>query len=385
MFVVLDSLDLVSIKARVTTPAFIVNVAYIARILENLKHLRQQDACSVLFSIKSLPLEPVIKHIVPHVDGLSVSSLFEARLADELCSAKMNLHLTTPGLRTKEVAILGQLCQHISFNSLGQLQRFSRLLPASCSLGLRLNPNLSFSIDKRYDPCRQHSKLGVSLQDAKQNWAKNIKGIHFHTVFNQQNFAPLLATIALIESKLGKNLYDLDWINLGGGYLFDDNIDMRPLIKVARHLKLQYGVSVFIEPGNALVGRAGYLIASVIDLLRQDGKNIAILDTSINHNPEVFEYQKKPVLYKQIKTGKYPFILAGSTCLAGDLFGEYRFEQPLKLDDRIVFSGVGAYSLAKANRFNGYNLPDIYCANATTLNLVKQYSYQHYQQQWLSD
>jgi carboxynorspermidine decarboxylase len=381
----MNQLNIEAIKARVDTPAFVIDTAYITRILENLKQLRQQSGCKVLYSIKSLPLEVVLNQMSSVVDGFSVSALFEARFAHELSSDTASLHLTTPGLRADEILELGQLCRYISFNSLGQFQRLAGQLPGACSPGLRINPGLSFIEDNRYDPCRQNSKLGVPLQEAIEHWPKGIKGLHFHTVFGSQDFTSLVQTVELIENKLHNYLANLDWINLGGGYLFHNKVDTRPLINLVKYLREQYAVDVFIEPGNALVGQAGYLVATVIDLFNRDGKEIAVLDTSINHNPEVFEYQKPPTLYEHDAAGAYSVILAGSTCLAGDLFGEYRFTQPLKLDDRVIFTDVGSYSLIKANRFNGYNLPDIYSFESNELTLIKRYSYQNYQQQWLSD
>ena len=134
-----------------------------------------------------------------------------------------------------------------------------------------------------------------------------------------------------------------------------------------------------------VVDNAGYLLTTVIDSFVSDGQSIAVLDTSVNHNPEVFEYQRQLELHEQDTKGKYSIVLAGCTCLAGDIFGEYQFNKPLVVGDQLVFKQVGAYSLIKANRFNGYNLPDIYQYQARQITHTKHYSYQDYRQQWLAD
>jgi carboxynorspermidine decarboxylase len=130
------------------------------------------------------------------------------------------------------------------------------------------------------------------------------------------------------------------------------------------------------------VGNAGYLVTTVIDRFMSDGKEIAVLDTSVNHHPEVFEYQRKPELVEEKIDGKYLYQLVGSSCLAGDVFGEYQFNNALKIGDRLVFSNVGAYSMIKANRFNGYNLPDIYTIGEGGSVLFKQATYSAYREQW---
>jgi carboxynorspermidine decarboxylase len=246
-----------------------------------------------------------------------------------------------------------------------------------------VNPKLSFSADTRFDPCRPHSKLGVDI-DAL--WLSNVidqvQGLHIHTVFSARDFTPLIKTIEKLRDYMSDKLAKLRWINLGGGYLFSEIKDHQPFIDLVLALKKDFDFDVYIEPGKAVVGNAGYLIATVLDSFVSDGKTIAILDTSVNHNPEVFEYQRQPELYEHDTLGHYPIILAGCTCLAGDVFGEYRFKTPLKIGDKVVFKNVGAYSLIKANRFNGYALPSVYLWNGQNLDKINQDSYQNYYQQW---
>ncbi len=142
-------------------------------------------------------------------------------------------------------------------------------------------------------------------------------------------------------------------------------------------------MAIYIEIGNGIVGNAAQIVASVIDVFESDGKTVAILNTSINHNPEVFEFQRTPIILEHDAKGNYSAILAGGTCLAGDIFGEYRFKHPLQLGDKITFNNVGAYTLIKANRFNGHNLPSIYLRHIDNrLELLKNYTYNDYQQQW---
>lgn len=366
-----------------TTPALVLDADTLRENLAVLQGLRERSGCKVLYSIKALPLSSVLAIARPYVDGFAVSSLFEAKLAAEFLPAQASLHLSTPGIRPDEWPELAALLTHVSFNSAPQYLRLAPNTPASCALGLRVNPHLSFLDDARFNPCRAHSKLGISLDELWQSsYLEQVQGLHVHTVFAATDFKPLIATVAKLRSYFGKDLAKLKWLNLGGGYLFKQIADHRPFIELVLQLRHDFGLEVFIEPGKAVVGDAGHLLATVLDCFVSDGKTVAILDTSVNHNPEVFEYQRQPSVYGHDPKAKYPVLLAGCTCLAGDVFGEYRFHQPLAIGTKIVFTQVGAYSLIKAHRFNGYNLPDIYVHQDARLQRVKHYAYADYRQQW---
>jgi len=373
-------------QSNIATPALVLDAAQLLANVNALAALRQQSACKVLYSIKSLPFTPVLEMVKPFIDGFSVSSLFEAKLADEVLAKTGSLHLATPGIRPDEVAELAELCTHISFNSLSQHQRFAPLISHQTSVGLRINPKLSFVQDARYNPCRQHSKLGVDIDDF---WLSSsidpIQGLHIHTNFSGTDYSPLLKTVAKLALYLRDKLGKLCWLNLGGGYLYCQIKDQQPFIDQVQSLKNTFGLEIYIEPGKSVLENTTHLVATVLDVFASDGKTIAILDTSVNHQPEVFEYQFQPDVVGQETNGKHKLILAGSTCLAGDLFGEYQFNKPLQLGDKIVFKNVGAYSLVKASRFNGYNFPDIYLQGENGLEKIKHYTYQDYRQQWVKD
>jgi carboxynorspermidine decarboxylase len=377
------------------TPAFIYDEALILQKLALLAQVREDADVRVLYSVKALPCLPLLARMSPHVDGYSVSSLFEARLAAEALAAAglrktRRLHITTPGLRAEELPELADLCDAISFNSLEQCQRLAPLAGAGPSLGIRVNPDRSFLADVRYDPCRPRSKLGVPLPDLQAALDRTgrvrippLAGLHFHTVFESRSLDPLRDTLAIIEAALGPSLSRLDWLNLGGGYLFDDTGLAAELAAIVGRLRQCYGLEVYIEPGKAIVGEAGTLLARVIDCFEREGMAIAVLDSGVHHLPEVFEYQKPPQVAEHCPEGDFPCLLVGNSCLAGDVFGEYRFESPLKLGDPIRFTGVGAYAMVKASRFNGHDLPALYLQEpGGAVSLMKRYGYEDYHGYW---
>jgi carboxynorspermidine decarboxylase len=321
----------------------------------------------------------------PLVDGFAVSSLFEAQLAKCIAEEKKEIHFTTPGLRREGIDSLFKLCNRVSFNSLSQFMKYKDYAGKQTSCGLRINPELSFIRDNRYDPCRKYSKLGVPLSALKSlsldemKSLEDCRGLHFHSNCESTEFGQLVETVNHIYVHIPESLKRVDWVNIGGGYLFDGESNFEKFREAILFLKSKFNSKVFFEPGKAIVGDAGYLIASVIDVFRVDGRSIAVLDTAVNHMPEVFEYQYRPKVLDSAKRGKYEYILAGSTCLSGDLFGTYRFDAPLEIGARLVFTEIGAYTLVKASMFNGINLPSVYSVDQNgDLKLRQQFGFEDY-------
>lgn len=373
------------------TPAFIYDADTIADACRRFRGLSDAVGCCPLFSLKSFSFVDAVRRIVPPLGGLAASSLFEARLARDVIGDRGTVHLTTPGLRTQDIGPLAKLCDYISFNSLSQCQRFLKTLCAQgVRCGLRVNPQLSFVDDDRFDPCRKHSKLGVPLdqlcillQDDPQR-LDGITGLHFHNNCESSQFEQLLATVKHIEAQLGPFLKQLEWVNVGGGYeLPDDDHVPHAFASAILRLRDGHGLEVFVEPGSSLVRDSGYLVSSVLDLFSSDGRAVAVLDTSVNHMPEVYEYQFEPDVLGHRDGGRFQYILTGRTCLAGDLFGEYAFDEPLEVGSRLVFPSMAAYTLVKAHTFNGVNLPTVYEYSADHgLTLKHRFEYRDFERTW---
>ncbi len=366
------------------TPAYIFDQSKFTARLKQFSDLRQKTRFKLLYSIKALPLPAVLGKMLPYVDGFSASSLFEAKLAREVLidhgGDQRSVHITTPGFREDELAKLINVCDYLSVNSLNQWQRFSDRLRGSINAGIRVNPQLSFLDDDRYDPCRQFSKLGVAIDQVQD--LEGMSGLHFHTMFGSESIEPLRKTIEKIEAELGVLLHQLEWINIGGGYVFNDQDSFSEFENIVCDLSDRYDLTIFFEPGKGIIDDAGELVTEVIDLFESDGKTIAVLDTSVSHHPEIFEYQRSPVI-KEAADGDWNCILVGSSCKSGDLFGEYSFNETLQIGSQITLMDVGAYSLVKASRFNGINLPDVYLRNSKDkLELIKRYDYENYKNLW---
>ena len=208
---------------------------------------------------------------------------------------------------------------------------------------------------------------------------ERVAGLHFHTNCDSTDFGALLATARHIEDQLSAALEKVEWINLGGGYLFDETEDLEPFYQTAELFQDKYGLTVFIEPGASMVRKSGFLVSSVIDKFVSDAQEVVVLDTTVNHMPEVLEYDYKPAIQGTMACGAYEYALVGCTCLAGDVFGTYSFTEPLEIGSRVVFEEVGAYTLVRAHRFNGVELPTI-CklSNEGQLEVCKKFSFEEF-------
>lgn len=370
---------------NIETPAFIYDEAQLLEDAELARAAVQDDSTRLLFAMKSYSIAGGLKLISQQVDGFAASSLFEAQLAQQVLGKQGTIHLTTPGLRTSELDQLVRLSDYISLNSLPQWQRFRNQLREQVSCGIRVNPEMSFVEDPRYDPCRPHSKLGVPLSLLRRTFEQTpeeldgIEGLHIHSNCDSDDFSQLLQTVRQLKSSVGDFLARLQWLNLGGGYLFNQPQHLEDLARAKSELRTRYDLQLFIEPGASIVRRSGRFVASVVDLFVSNKVKVAVLDTSVNHMPEVFEYQFSPDVSGDTPNAPHTYLLAGSSCLAGDVFGEYSFEESLDIGSQVVFENMGAYSMVKANMFNGINLPSIYARTlAGELVLKKRFGFEDF-------
>lgn len=358
------------------TPAYVINEKILQSDIGLLRQIADQAGCRLLYSPKASSLAPVLTGVAAHVDGFACSSLFELRLVDALCRGEGaphegSLHLVSPLIDGSTLDEFGDRLNSVTFNSVSQWRNLQARVSASTSIGLRINPELSFVHDTRYDPCRLNSKLGVPISRLADLMAddrgvlQGIDGLHFHSNCESTDFASLLATARHIQDVIPEALDAVSWINLGGGYIFQSVEESTAFFETVALFCNGFGLQVFIEPGAAAVRRCGTIVATVRDIFEGDDCQIAVLDTSVNHMPEVLEFQFEPDVLGHVDDGVHTYVLAGCTCLAGDMFGQYAFDAALSIGSQVTFMNMGAYSASKAHRFNGVALPSLYTRRDT--------------------
>ena len=312
--------------------------------------------------------------------GSTASGLFEARLGHEEMGGET--HVFCPAYQDRWFDELLDYADDIVFNSLTQWDHFKeRVLAAGKSAGLRINPMHSTQDHAIYDPCVEGSRFGILADALHAADLTGIDGLHFHTLC-EQNADALVETLEVVERDFGDLLHQMKWLNLGGGHhITRIDYDIDTLIATVRRLRETYGVDVYLEPGEAVVLNAGYLVTSVVDLVH-NGMDIAILDTSAAcHMPDVIEMPYRPPLENAGEPDEFAhtYRLGGPTCLAGDVIGDYSFDKPLAVGDTLVFDDMALYTMVKTNTFNGMPLPAIYrgCAQ-TGYQLVREFGYEDF-------
>ena len=362
------------------TPAYVYSESVLRVLARQAALIAARANCQLLYTLKACAIAPALETLAPFLHGFAASSVFEARLARSVARSGQSLHCYSPAYSAADIESTLSIADYLSLNSLAQLDMAASMCDGSASLGLRINPELSFAPDARYDPSRPRSKLGAPLSNLENipRIPEAVEGVHIHNNCESDDLSQLAQSAETLADTL-RRMDNPRWLNLGGGYYLAPDTDSAPLEQAARWLRSEFGVAIFIEPGTALVQQAGFLVSEALDVFPNDGVDIAILDTSTSHLPEVFEYQYTPEVSRPTLNDGHPAILAGRSCLAGDILGEYDFAAPVRVGDRIAIMNAGSYSHSRAVPFNGIPIPSVYILREDgTFDPVAEYDYDHF-------
>lgn len=364
------------------TPYFVVDEARLKHNLTILQQVAKESGARILLAQKAFSMFACYPLIASYLSGTTASGLYEARLGKEKFGGET--HVFAPAYREDEFDELLSYADHLVFNSPDQVARFGpRAKAAGKSIGLRVNPECSTQEGHAiYDPCAPGSRLGTTLAQFDPSQLSLLDGLHFHTLC-EQNSDALETTLHAFEEKFGAYLPGLSWLNLGGGHhITRPDYDRDTLIRLVRHLRDTYGVTVYLEPGEAVVYYAGDLISRVLAIVPNGDVQNVILDTSAAcHMPDVLEMPYRPPVQNAGEPGEKPYVyrLTGPTCLAGDIIGDYSFDTPLREGDTVTFQDMALYTMVKTNTFNGQRLPDIrFQRENGPCELIRSFSYEDF-------
>ena len=366
------------------SPCWLLEESLLLKNLELLKYVKEKSAAKILLALKGYALWKSFDSIKPYLDGCCASGLYEAKLAYETFNKEV--HTYAPAFKDEEIEEIASISQHMVFNSPEQFKRFSKkakIVNPDLSLGLRVNPEYSASPKEIYNPCGLHSRLGTTLVNFDESILEECDGLHFHALCEQDSDA-LESVLENFEEKFAKYIPNMKWINFGGGHhITRKGYDVEKLIMLIQNFKKKYKVEVYLEPGEAVGWETGTLITTVLDIVH-NGMDIAILDTSAEaHMPDTIIMPYMAVVRNAGDVGekKYLYRLAGNTCLAGDIMGDYSFDTPLQRGDKIIFEDQMHYTMVKATTFNGIKLPSIAIKRLNgDIDLVREFGYEDFKE-----
>lgn len=357
------------------TPYYLIDKSILVRNMEKIDFLRQRSGVKCLLALKAFATWSVFDVMAPHMDGSTSSSLNEVRLGREKFGGET--HAYSVAYADHEIDEVVANADKIIFNTLAQLDRFDNK-SAHLPRGLRVNPQVSFSHYDISDPARPNSRLGEVDKAKIEASIDRISGFLFHFNCENDDFPAFSRLLGEIETNFGELLHKVDWVSLGGGNHFTG--ENYPLEEFADRLKAfseRFGIQVYLEPGEASITRSTTLEVTVLDTF-ENGKQIAVVDSSIEaHMLDLLTYRESAKVSPN--TGAHEYMICGKSCLAGDIFGEFRFEQELKVGDRISMQDAGGYTMVKKNWFNGVDMPAIAVKHLDgRVEVIRSFGYQDY-------
>lgn len=371
--------------SKIPSPCFVMEEELMRKNLQLIKSVKERAGVEIILAFKAFAAWksfPIIREYIQHSTASSVS---EAQLAFEEMGNPA--HTYAPAYTDEEFPLFLKYSSHITFNSLSQFYRFYPQVAASensIKCGLRVNPEFSVVDTDLYNPSNPGSRLGVTVAGLGDTLPEGITGLHMHNLCENNSY-DLEKTLEVLEKKFGKFFNQIEWLNLGGGHLMTHkDYDVEHLIKVLKGLKERYpNLQIILEPGSAFVWQTGVLVATVADIVVNNGISTAMLNVSFAcHMPDCLEMPYKPRIkgaYHDPVEGKPTYRMGGNSCLSGDFMGEWSFDKPLEIGDRIVFEDMNHYTTVKTTMFNGVSHPSIGIWRLNgEFELYRKFDYQDY-------
>jgi carboxynorspermidine decarboxylase len=367
---------------QIPSPCFVIDENRLRRNLELIRRVKEEAGVEIILAFKAFAMWEVFPIIKEYIPCSTASSLAEARLAFEEMGSPA--HTYAPAFSEREFDEIMLYSSHITFNSLSQYEQFhTRAKAKGISCGLRINPEYSDVGTDLYNPCSPGSRLGVIASNIGTQLPEGIEGLHFHSLCESNSF-DLEKTLLAVEQKFGHLLDQVRWLNMGGGHLMTrEGYNTDHLIMLLKSFRAKYPhLQLILEPGSAFVWRTGELVSTVLDIVENKGIKTAMLDISFScHMPDCLEMPYKPAISGATDPipGKPTYRMGGNSCLAGDFYGDWSFDEPLKTGDRIVFEDMIHYTMVKTTMFNGVTHPSIgIWTKDNEFRLIREFGYEDY-------
>jgi len=369
-------------KLNLTSPTFVLDETAFRNNLALIKSVKERADVEIILAFKAFALWRVFPIVREYIPFSTASSLAEARLAFEEMGSKA--HTYAPIYTEREFPQIADYSSHITFNSVAQFEKFRpQSAEKNISCGLRINPEYSVVATDLYNPSVAGSRLGVIADLLPEQLPDGIEGLHFHALCESSSY-DLEKMLLEVERKFGKYFLQIEWLNMGGGHLMTrEDYDVEHLIRLLKNFKIKYPhLKLILEPGSAFAWRVGVLVSTVQDIVENHGIKTAMLDVSFAcHMPDCLEMPYKPNIVgaSDQMPFKPTYRMGGNSCLAGDYYGSWSFDEELKIGDKIIFEDMIHYTLVKTTMFNGVSHPNIgILTKEGNFQLIREFGYEDY-------
>ena len=347
-------------KSELKTPYFMIDEAKLIANLEVAKRLKEQSGVKLVLALKCFSTWGIFDLIKPYLDGTTSSGPYEVRLGHETFGGET--HAYSVGYSEEDVKEVIEICNKLIFNSQSQLTAYRHLVEGKVSVGLRLNPGVSYAGQDLANPAREVSRLGVQADHLDTTVFEYINGVMFHMNCENKSVDAFSSLLDAISVRFGTYLDTLEWVSLGGGVFFTwPDYDVDKLATVLKAFSDKHKVQLYLEPGEAIITKTADLVVSVVDIV-ENGKKTAIVDSATEaHRLDTLIYNEPASILEASEQGQYEYIIGSCSCLAGDQFCKTQFEQPLQIGQKLHLLDSAGYTMVKLNWFNGLKMPSVYC------------------------
>lgn len=351
-------------KNELKTPYFMIDEGKLIANLEVAKRLKDLSGVKLVLALKCFSTWGVFDIIKPYLDGSTSSGPYEVKLGHETFGGET--HAYSVGYSEDDVKEVVDICDKMIFNSQSQLAAYRHLVEGKASIGLRLNPGVSYAGQDLANPAREFSRLGVQADQLDPLVFENLNGVMFHMNCENKDVDAFSSLLEAISAKFGTYLDGLEWVSLGGGVFFTwPNYDVEKLALVLKAFSEKHQVQLYLEPGEAIITKTTDLVVSVVDIV-ENGKKTAIVDSATEaHRLDTLIYNEPASILEASEKGQHHYVIGSCSCLAGDQFCETQFDQPLAIGQKLHLVDSAGYTMVKLNWFNGLKMPSVYCERTT--------------------
>ncbi len=374
-----------SMSNNLPTPYFMIDESKLIRNLEIAKQLKELSGVKLVLALKCFSTWGVFDIIKPYLDGTTSSGPYEVKLGHETFGGET--HAYSVGYSEQDVKEVADICDKMIFNSLSQLTAYRHLVEGKASIGVRLNPGVSRAGQDLADPARQFSRLGVQAAQLSSEVFDDLDGVMFHMNCENKSADDFIALLDSISERFGHYLDKLDWVSLGGGVFFTwPGYEVEKLAQALKQFSEKHAVQLYLEPGEAIITKTADLVVTVVDIV-ENGMKTAIVDSATEaHRLDTLIYNEPASIGESSDEGLHEYVIGSCSCLAGDQFCVAKFEQPLKIGQRLHILDSAGYTMVKLNWFNGLKMPSVYCQRSDgEIQKLNEFDYQDFKRslsQW---